>query len=808
MRFVIWVLGALIGAQPVTSSILAQEPSDQRSMVRIGIVLDGPWEEYDRIVGLFEREITDLLRSEFDVRFPATARRTANWTARGVRDVISLSLADPELDVLIALGPISSHVVGGRTNLSKPTIAAFVVDAELQGLPSDGGASGVPNLSYVSIPSAINRDLIAFREITSFSRVALLINAGLLDAIPGLTAGAREAATMLGVQLDIVAATQSAANVLTAISSGVDAVYVTPLTNLPRSEWDQLVAGVNARRLPSFSYLGAAEVEGGILASLNPNTFFPRLARRVALNIQRILLGESPGALPVAFTREEQLTINMATARQVGVYPSWTVLTDAVLLNAESVIGARQVTLAGVAREAVLRNLDLIAEERFVAAGSQDVKLARSQWLPQIEVSGQTTIIDEDRAAASLGSQAQRSFNAGGTVTQLLFSEPAAANVRIQGGLQDAREHGRAGLELDIVLEAVTAYLNVLRATTVVRVQQENLRVTRSNLELARVRRSIGTAGPGEVYRWESELATGRQAVIAAQQDVRIAEIALNRVLNQPLEEPLILEDVRVEDPPLLSSDERLLLAVDNPQRFELFRQFMVIEGLGASPELRQLDAAIGVQRRVLSSTTNTFWSPTVALQGSLTNLMAEGGAGAGDFQIPDVPPGSFPPFPQSNDLSWSLGLRISLPLFEGGGRFAERARASEELAQLTVERDAVAERVQQRILTALQQAGSSHPSIRLFSDAADAAGRNLELVTDAYSRGVTTVIDLLDAQNAALVADLRAANAVYDFLVDMMAVERAIGRFDFFMTDGDREAFYERLVQFFANAGISLSAR
>lgn len=805
MRTGTWALLSVMGAVSVTAPANGQE---ERSPIDIGIVLDGPWDQYDSIANLFEQEIGDLLRREFDVRFSPADRRTADWTLAGVRRVVDQLLADSAVDLIIALGAISSHEVAGRADLSKPTIAAFVVDAELQGLPTDRGASGVANLSYVAIPSAVNRDLIAFREITPFSHVAFLMNAGLLDAIPGLTAGAREAARALGVRLDVIAVGEAATDVLAAISSEVDAVYVTPLTNMPRSEWDQLVTGLNARRLPSFSYLGAPEVERGILASLNPTTFFPRLARRVALNIQRILLGESPGELPVAFVREEQLTVNMATAREVGVYPSWTVLTDAVLLNVESTVGARELTLSGVAHEALARNLDLTAQERFIAAGSHDVTLARSRWLPQIEASGQTTIIDQDRAAASLGSQAQRSFTAGGTVTQLIFSEPAAANVRIQRGLQDAREHGKASVELDVVLEAVTAYLNVLRAQTVVRVQLENLRVTRSNLELARIRRSIGTAGPGEVFRWESEIATGRQAVIAAQQAVRIAEIALNRVLNQPLEEPVVLEDVAVEDPPLLTSDPRLLLAVDNPQRFELFRQFMVIEGLDASPALRQLDAAIGAQRRILRSTTNTFWSPTIVLQGSLTNLVAEGGAGAGDFAIPDLPPGSLPAFPQSNDLSWSLGVRISLPIFEGGSRFTERTQASEDLARLQIERQAAAERVQQRILTALQQTGSSHPSIRLFADAADAARRNLDLVTDAYSRGVATVIDLLDAQNAALVAELRASNAVYDFLIDMMGVERAVGWFDFFMTDDERESFYQRLQQFFANGGVSLSAR
>ncbi len=79
------------------------------------------------------------------------------------------------------------------------------------------------------------------------------------------------------------------------------------------------------------------------------------------------------------------------------------------------------------------------------------------------------------------------------------------------------------------------AYLNLLRAQTLERVQKENLELTRSNLELARVRQQIGISGPAEVYRWESQIATARKEVINANAQRNAAEIGVNRVLHQPL---------------------------------------------------------------------------------------------------------------------------------------------------------------------------------------------------------------------------------------------------------------------------------
>jgi hypothetical protein len=61
----------------------------------------------------------------------------------------------------------------------------------------------------------------------------------------------------------------------------------------------------------------------------------------------------------------------------------------------------------------------------------------------------------------------------------------------------------------------------------------------------------------------------------------------------------------------------------------------------------------------------------------------------------------------------------------------------------------------------------------------------------------------LLDAQNSSLRADQDAENAVYNFLIDWMDVERAAGRFDFLMTPGQREEYFQRLEEFFNKAGI-----
>jgi outer membrane protein TolC len=74
--------------------------------------------------------------------------------------------------------------------------------------------------------------------------------------------------------------------------------------------------------------------------------------------------------------------------------------------------------------------------------------------------------------------------------------------------------------------------------------------------------------------------------------------------------------------------------------------------------------------------------------------------------------------------------------------------------------------------------------------------------VTDAYSRGATPILDLLDAQSASLRADLAAATSVYKFLNDLMEVERATGSLSVLLTPEQRAAMLKRLEDYFQTNG------
>ncbi|MCP5112780.1 MAG: hypothetical protein GY953_18290, partial [bacterium] len=230
----------------------------------------------------------------------------------------------------------------------------------------EDGASGVPNLGYLTGTITVQRALEVFQEITPFRHLVSLNTGDISRSIPGLRDRLNE--TMRRFQSDWTAiqVEASADEVLAALPAEADAVLVYPLLRLRPGEFDRLVAGLIERQLPSFAMFLSTEYVGqGILAGLSEDPL-PRRARRVALNLQRILFGEDPGTFPVDFPERESLVINMATARAINTYPSFALLTVAELVNEERRDIDRQVDLRAAVEEAVERNLDLAAADRDV----------------------------------------------------------------------------------------------------------------------------------------------------------------------------------------------------------------------------------------------------------------------------------------------------------------------------------------------------------------------------------------------------------------------------------------------------------
>ena len=761
----------------------------------IGVLVDGDSGTFlVESMEILEREAKALLSRDYDVAFPADKTIIGRWQMANIEAGLQSLLADDDVDMVVCLGILSGLAAarqGGPFN--KPVFVPFGISADLPIYPIEGESSGVRNFHYLVTPSRLQQDIALIARMNPSGQVHVLADEAIAGSVPGVTDWVKEIFAKQGLEATTVTGAERADELLSKLGSEVEMVYVTPLLRFDEAQRRTLFEGLKRKGIPSVSLSGWDEVALGALAGNAPQSDDLRLFRRVALNMQRALGGEDPGTFPVVLTVTSKLAFNMETARAIDWFPDWDLQISAELLNVEETETARRLTLEGAVLQAIEANLDLAATRLDPDLAARETARAKSQRLPQVEASVTGVQIDEDLAEVSFGAQPEKQVRGSLDLQQVIFSDGLNAGVTINQLLEEVAALDLEIVKLDIARETAIRFLGYLQANTFNRIQRDNLDLTRENLDTARIRESIGIVGRSDVFRWESQLAIDQREAIDANAQMEAALAALNQILHYTQEARIEAITPDLLDPNLMTGRGRLEPFVRNAKDFALFRGFMVAEGLRKVPELKRIDTIIAIKQREIATNTRVFYLPTVAFTAGLDHDFSRSGAGAeGGLNIPGVM------LPNREDTSWQMAINLSIPVFKGGERRHTLGQSRIELEQLRIQRRSAAEKVELSIRVALQRVGSSAAAIDLSRAAADAAQKNYALVRDAYAKGVAQAIDLLDAQNAALVADLAAANAVHAFLIELMDFQRAAANMDFFLTAEERNEFFERLEAFF----------
>ncbi len=177
----------------------------------------------------------------------------------------------------------------------------------------------------------------------------------------------------------------------------------------------------------------------------------------------------------------------------------------------------------------------------------------------------------------------------------------------------------------------------------------------------------------------------------------------MNQLLNRPLEEPFLTEEIGLEDPSLDYIETEIKLYLSNMWYFDIFRDFMSQLSSLLAPELRAFDAAISAQQRSLTASGRAFFVPEILFQGELARTFL-GGTGSSGLGILEglIPPDADISGP--DQTNWSLALDISLPLFTSGRRLAVKSQDFELLSELKLDRELTSQRIR-----AARSFGASH---------------------------------------------------------------------------------------------------
>ena len=763
-----------------------------KPMVKVTAVYDGPSPVFDAVTVDLSHEIKTQLSDRFDVVF-VDLDTEGDWTIDGVQRQLDQAYSDPEISVVFGFGHLTVQAIAARKNLPKPTILPFVVEAEKQGLPRRGDVSGKKNLTYITEPFDISTEADWLRKVAGSKQVALLAEESQRAVLKTVT-GTDE--------LIVAVAAPQVEALLAAIPTRADGVIVAGMQQISVADRVRLFDELTKRRLPNVA-VSPGWLDQGAMMSVRSQNNAHRRASRAALNLDLILEGRPASQIHVDFEERLDLSINMQVAKAIGVRPSFEILLESDIKHEEQTSDGNRIAMSPAMLEAVDQNLQLLVREKFVEAGEEGVKRERGPLLPQGQLRSGVVYQDPDRIVAG-GQVAEWQGSTNARASQSIYSAEAWARFRSRQLRQEGREYGYFTEVLDIMLQSGVAYVVVLRTQAQERIQRKNIQLTREYLELARLRLEVGVANASELYRWQVTLAENQASVVDARATVAQSKIEFNRVLNRPLERPIEPVDVRVDEagrsvPPNDPIGKYML----DPWSFEQLRDFMVREGLRNAPEAREVEARRAAQQRIKEGRTLGLWLPEFYVEGGIQHDFWREGEGS-------VTPPALEAIgiPQPDKFGWDVGLFLAIPLSRGGAGIANIRESARLVERLDAEFAEVEQNIGTGVRTELYTAAATMATVRLTRRAAEAAGDNLILVTDLYRRGKVDIIRLVDAQTQSLVADLGAANAVYDYMLALLFVNREIRHFRNLDTNEAKQDFSRRLNEYvLAAEGRSASA-
>ncbi len=399
---------------------------------------------------------------------------------------------------------------------------------------------------------------------------------------------------------------------------------------------------------------------------------------------------------------------------------------------------AQAESLRAALSSAYSSNPEISSERARLKATDEGVSKARAGWRPKVIVNGSATLGVKKTTPMPGDSRNYDSESISITLSQPIFDGfKTGARVRGAKAAVRAGQQNLLAVEQKVLLDAATAYMNVVRDREIVRLRKRNITVLREQLEAVRSRFSVGEVTRTDVSQARAALAQARAAHAQARAALAASRASYEKAVGQRpgrLVFPRRLPRLPRSLAAALKRAERL-----NPQilaaawaRAAAEHNIMATRG--------DLLPSLDLQAQLSATRNNEEKSPVVKTRDA--RIMAT----------------------------------LKIPLYQGGFVHASvrEAKHNAEAARLSV---AVARRaVRQQVMAAWSNLTAARQVITSSRAAVDAARLAYNGVREEYKAGSRTTLDVLNARQTLLDARVSLISARASEITAAYALLAAIG--------------------------------
>ena len=305
--------------------------------------------------------------------------------------------------------------------------------------------------------------------------------------------------------------------------------------------------------------------------------------------------------------------------------------------------------------------------------------------------------------------------------------------------LNEAAAHQLDRTDQEIVFRVVTSYYDVLLAAKELEVAEGSATTAQSIMERSQARFDIGLTVESDLLTAKVRLAARQEEAIRASNNLEVAHAQLNTAMGIPLDSSFHLTgDLAERTLPI-------------PALADLEKQ-----ALANRPDLKRIASEAAAQRQSVSIAKSSFGPRLNAFAGwELDNPTFLAGGGGNN---------------------WLGGIELQVDIFQGGAKHAElsRQRALEE--KVVAMKQAASDAVRLEVRRAYYEMDANRRQIEVAQAAIAQARESLRINQDRYDSGLTTITDLLGAEDAARRSQTDYWEAVYHFQTSCASLELASG--------------------------------
>jgi len=391
-------------------------------------------------------------------------------------------------------------------------------------------------------------------------------------------------------------------------------------------------------------------------------------------------------------------------------------------------------------------NPQLMAQRAALRATDESVSRARSGYLPNL--SGSWSYSDTSREITPEGVATFES-PASNDGYSLTASQNLFRGFQDKNNISQSKSSVKAGraqlqsVEQQILLEAVTAFMNVVRDEATVSLRKNNIQVLERQLQASQDRFRVGEVTRTDVAQSEARLENSKSALLTADAALAASRAQYRRVVGNT---PGTLETPTQKPELPINLDAAIELAMDLSPGVKAAR----FNEEAAKYSVRSAKGAL---------------LPTVGVQASYSDVNSTG------INFNTLRTDS------SNSRSTVIGVQVNVPLYAGGARYSDIRRAKQVRSQRMME-IRQAERVAQenvfvawdRYRAAVGQITSSQASVRANEIA-------LEGVKQEAYVGSRTTLEVLNAEQELLNSRVSLVRAGRDEFVAAYSLVSATGK-------------------------------